>query len=146
MKKILIVLIVIFIAGCSNIHTSHGDEAEDIAGFINLKDYKPKRVEYELTKIGDDRLGPADYTLQAVAYFDPGTFEKLKSDCQSDENLNQFFNSNTFMFEWLPQEIKEELVTNKQNVKSYTNTKISANPNCEVCFLDNKILIYYFTN
>lgn len=145
MRKIIFFILFIGVISCNKSNISHGTNVEDIDGFINFETYKPEKIEYELTKIGDDRLGPADYDLKAIAYFNPETFEKLKSDCQTDENVNQFFNSNTFMFEWLPQEIREELMT-YEDVKSYTNTKLSTNPNCEVCFLNNKVLIHYSTN
>ena len=148
-KNLLIIILFLTIIGCScsgsKPEVTHGTDIMKIDGFLNFDQYKPEQVEYELSKTGDGRLGPSDYTLEAMLDFDAATFAKLRSEYSSMDYPTQNSQLSTFDFKWLPKKLKEEIKqTDVSNIAP--GSIFTTNPNCSILFLNNKVLVYYWTN
>ncbi|QJD97325.1 hypothetical protein HH214_16345 [Mucilaginibacter robiniae] len=145
MKNIAFFITFIAVCSCSKSQTMHGTNPQNIAGFLNLKTYKPTAVEYHLTRLGDGRLGPSDYTLEAVLYYDAATFAKLKKKYYSINYTAPDKSSKDFDFKWLPKAVKDELAKSLKEYTGHPGAVLSRNPNCMLWFLSNKVLVSYFT-
>ena len=138
-------MMLIAVCSCSNSQRMHGTNPKYIDGFLNFKNYKPIAVEYELTRLGDGNLGPSDLSLEAVLYYDATTFTKLRETYNKIGHTAPENSSKDFNFKWLPKAVKDELVKSPKNAVGYSGVALSSNPNCTLWFLDNKVLVYYFT-
>jgi hypothetical protein len=148
MKKILLLIAFITLCSCeskSQWQTIHGTNPKEINGLLNFKSYRPVTVEYDLTRLGDGRLGPADYTLQAILYYDTATFAKLRDEYYSMDYTAPGYSIKNFNFDWLPKAVKDELAASPKNYSGHPGALLSSNPNCTLWFINNKVLVYYFT-
>ena len=133
------------VCSCSKPKSMHGKNPQDINGFLNFNTYKPIAVEYELEQLGDGNIGPSDYKLEAVLYYDEATFIKLRDEYANTVHTTQDKSSKYFNFIWLPKAVKNELAKSPKAYTGHPGVILSSNPNCTLWFLKNKVLVYYFT-
>jgi len=145
MKIILFFITFIAVSSCNKLQTMHGTNPQDIDDFLNFKTYKPTAVEYELTRLGDGSLGPSDYTLEAVLYYDANTFIKLRDEYNNTDHTALDESSKNYNFKWLPKAVKDELANSTKEYIGQPGMMLTKNPNCTLWFLNNKVLVYYFT-
>jgi hypothetical protein len=98
-----------------------------------------------LTRLGDGRLGPSDYTLEAVLYHDAATFTKLREKYNNIYHTSPKKTSKDSNYKWLPKAVKDELAKSPKKNTGHSGMMLSSNPNCTLWFLNNKVLVYYFT-
>ncbi|MES2487660.1 MAG: hypothetical protein V4581_17145 [Bacteroidota bacterium] len=146
MKKLLLLLTLIIIYSCDNGTATHGTNPQNINGFIDLTTFKPTAVEYNLDRSNEGRMGPSDYTVEAVLYYDAATFARFREQYGKDVANDAQITKSTFNYKWLPKAVKDELAASPE-AYVYRTEPFTRHGNhyCFVWFLNNKVLVYYFT-
>ncbi|WMI68263.1 hypothetical protein [Mangrovimonas sp. YM274] len=90
--------------------------------------------------------GPSDYFLEALLYFDTVTMEKFYEFDRNAEYDAPNFKKEEFNFDWLPNDIREELLNSNLNYHGHPDFFFGTGDNGRSWYLENKILIRKHTN
>jgi len=146
MKKILLLFLCITLLSCSGENTIHGTNPQGITGFLDLQTCKPTAIEYHLDRSNNGWMGPTDYNVEAVLYYDAATFARFTERYGKELAHDSQVTKSTFYFKWLPDTVKAELAASPETYVYRAELLTQhGNPHCYLWFLKNKVLVYYFT-
>ncbi|PHR47600.1 MAG: hypothetical protein COA32_06475 [Fluviicola sp.] len=120
-KLAILTLLCNFFYGCWNDSNRMTDEiSEDIVElgeYIDLETYKPLKVKWTYDKMGGQTesrtLGPNDYVLKALLYFDKEIIIKLKNDYNLLSVSINGLKKDQLSFEWLNTVNRKKLESSK---------------------------------
>lgn len=125
----------------------------ELGKLLNLKTFPPEKVQFRNTvrdnSGGDDPLaipGPSDSYLEAILYYNPETFRKLQAALDSSQSASAEYQEKDFEFDWLSQEIKEELSQSDTSYHGHDDPFFSRNSNSRLWLLKGKLLLYSYTD
>lgn len=123
----------------------------DINKLENLLDfsaYRPTSVKFKFIYFDNsgqnERIsvpGPSDHTLEALLYFDTVTMEKFYEFDRNAEYDAPNFKKEQFNFDWLPNDIQEELLNSNPNYHGHPDFFFGTGNNGKSWYLENKILL-----
>ncbi len=135
-----------------NVTTNISTDIDKLEQLLDFKTYKPSKVKFKYAFIDNSgqnqRLsvpGPSDHSLQALLYFDSLTYEEFLDDDRKAEYPSPNRNKDEFKFDWLDEDILEELDNSKEDDHGRTSFFLGST-NSKVWYLDKKILISKWTN
>ena len=85
--------------------------------------------------------GPSDSYLHAVLYFDSVTFNQLKAMYFNADYVSPDYNKQEFNFDWLDQEVKEELLNSDADYHGHPDYFLGSGVNGKLWLLKNKLLL-----
>jgi hypothetical protein len=122
-----------------------------LSKLINIQLLKPDSVRFKYIFFNnsgqDQRLsipGPSDSYLQAILYFDAATFEKAKGKYTTAGYSQQQSIIQDFNFDWLENDVKEELLQSDSNYHGHPDWFFGGNN--KIWLLHNKLLLSRSTN
>ena len=133
-------------------YTFFSTDPTKLGQVINLKEYKPTKVKFKyvaLDSSNDGRTsvpGPSDYRVEAVLYFDSLTFDKLLRKYSFSGIMPPKHERVYFTFEWLDNNIKNEINLAKKDYFGVTGFSFDSSGNSSIMFLDKKLLLIKFSN
>ncbi|MDG5492877.1 hypothetical protein [Psychroserpens sp. SPM9] len=138
----------------SNITKIRSTDIDTLGRILDFSNHQPIKVEFRYTLIDNsgknDRLsvpGPSDSSLEAVLYFDKKTFKALEDFELNLEWIEQHHNKEIFNFEWLPQDVRQELEQDdRPNYKGHPDFFFGTGVNGKAWYLDQKIILTTYTN
>jgi hypothetical protein len=114
MKQTIIPVLILLILSCSEkskVTVSHN--SLELKKYINLEKYTPVNSEWTYSKMGSQSesrvLGPNDFKLNAVLYFQPVTIELIKNDYNLLSFSLETYQKSSFKFDWLSMVVKKEI-------------------------------------
>ena len=135
-----------------NINTTISTDIGKLGRLLDFTIYKPTKVKFKYIYADNSgesqRLtvpGPSDYYLQALLYFDSLTFAKFRDFDKNADYPSPDYNRQTFMFEWLDEEVKNELSQTDTNYHGHPDFFFKTT-NSKLWYLDKKILISMSSN
>lgn len=146
MKKFVLLLTLIILSACDSGLTRHGTNPQDIDEILDLATCKPRAIEYDYAQSHRGGLGPTDYTVQAILYYDAATFARFREKYGNERANDSQVTKATFNYTWLPRMAKNELAASPEPYV-YSGAQLSryGNPHCYLWILNNKVIVYYFT-
>jgi hypothetical protein len=134
-----------------NVSTTISTDTSKLSNLIDIKIFKPTHVKFKYTFIDNsgqsERLtvpGPSDNYLQAILYFDTLTFKNIKAKYYNGDYASPNFDKQSFNFDWLDQDIKNELI--KSDTSYYGHPDYFLDGTNKLWLLENKLLLIKSTN
>lgn len=129
-----------------NVSTTISTDTSKLASLIDIKVFKPTHVKFKYTFTDNsgqnERIsvpGPSDNYLQAILYFDATTFKNLKTKYYTINYVSPNFAKQSFNFEWLDNDIKNELIKSDTNYHGHPDYFLGGTN--KLWLLDNKLLL-----
>jgi hypothetical protein len=136
-----------------NVTETISTDIDKLGKLLDFSTYKPTSVKFKYTYIDNSgpnkRIsvpGPSDYSLEALLYFDTVTMEKFYEFDRNTEYDAPNFKKEEFNFDWLPNDIREELLNSNPNYHGHPDFFFGTGDNGKSWYLENKILIRKHTN
>jgi hypothetical protein len=162
MKKAFSIAMAIFLFSCGqrenkkdiettkydNISTTVSTDTSKLSKLIDIDTYKPTSVKFKYVVIDNSgqnqRLsvpGPSDNYLEGILYFDTVTFKNLKATYFHVDYLSPNFDKTDFKFDWLDDDIKNELIKSDTNYHGHPDFSFGLGHSGKLWLLDNKLLL-----
>jgi hypothetical protein len=137
----------------NNVTQTISTDINSLSKLLNFTTYKPVKVKYKYTFIDNsgknDRIsipGPSDYHLEALLYFDSITFSRINDSIKKIKWIKQNSKKDTFNFNWLPNEISNELMNSDKKYYEHPDFFFGIGVHKKSLYLKNKILIITSSN
>ncbi len=136
-----------------NVTETISTDIDKLGRLLDFSTYRPTSVKFRYTYIDNsgqnNRIsvpGPSDYILEALLYFDTVTMQKFYEFERNAEFDSPNFKKEKFDFDWLPNDIREELLNSNPNYFGHPDFFFGTGNNGKSWYLENKILIKTHTN
>ena len=131
-----------------NISTTISADTSKLSKIIKIDVFKPTQAKFKYIFMDNsgqnERLsvpGPSDNYLEAVLYFETTTFNALKTKYFKAEYPSPNFDKQSFNFEWLDNDIKNELMKSDTNYHGHPDFFLGLGQSGKLWLLDNKLLL-----
>ena len=131
-----------------NISTTISTDTSKLSKLIDINVFKPTHVKFKYIFIDNsgqnERLsvpGPSDNYLEAVLYFDTTTFNALRTKYFKADYPSPNFDKQSFNFEWLDNDIKNELMKSDTNYHGHPDFFLGLGQSSKLWLLENKLLL-----
>ncbi len=129
----------------SNKKDTFSQDVDKLEKLINLDKFKPKKVKflYKARGTSSSRLsvGPTDYSLEAVLYFDSQTTEEIKDEYSRVEKGFLSKSAKGLNFEWLSSDIRKLINSYEGKVYEPFLFRKASLRNGEMIITNNEIVI-----